>query len=82
MLFADDKHMSLCNRDFPMLINIINRLDKPSTWFKANRPSLNLTRTTLSSNLIQPNLKTIARQSVLLPAQSQVLVETATFDVE
>ena len=46
ILFADDTNLFISHNDPVYLINTLNReLDKLSTWFTANRLSLNLSKT-------------------------------------
>ena len=46
ILFADDTNLFISHNDPVYLINTLNReLDKLSTWFTANRLSLNLSET-------------------------------------
>ena len=46
ILFADDTNLFISRNDPVYLINTLNReLDKLSTWFTANRLSLNLSKT-------------------------------------
>ena len=46
ILFADDTNLFISHNDPVYLINTLNReLNKLSTWFAANRLSLNLSRT-------------------------------------
>ena len=46
ILFADDTNLFISHNDPVYLINTLNReLNKLSTWFAANRLSLNLSKT-------------------------------------
>ena len=46
VMFADDTNLSLSNKDINKLFNDLNvELQKMSIWFKANKLSLNLTKT-------------------------------------
>ena len=45
-MFADDTNLSLSNKDINKLFNDMNvELQKMSIWFKANKLSLNVTKT-------------------------------------
>ena len=44
-MFADDKNLFLSNKDINKLFHYMNvELQKMSSWFKANKFSLNLTK--------------------------------------
>ena len=46
VMFADDTNLFLSNKDINKLFNDVNvELQKLSSWFKANKVSLNLTKT-------------------------------------